>query len=348
VAPALWGPVFALAFFSVALRPAAQTAPTSQIGQIPGNGPPPPSWRPGAVTVTPTGLQLLPVQGNVFLLAGAGGNIVVQAGDDGLFVVDTGRTDVSQQVLTLLQQHFNKVIRFIVNTSADLDHVGGNATLAAAGVAQNARQGGGGVLGGPPAGAQIYAHERVLNRLSAPTGQQAQLPFAFWPTDTFFTEEKQLFFNGEAIQIRFNPAAHSDGDVFVFFRRSDVIAAGDVFSTRSFPVFDPAAGGTYQGMIDALNQLLDYTIPDFNAEAGTYVVPGHGHIGDEIDVAEYRNLATIIRDRVQDLIKKGMTLEQVKAARPTLDYDGRYAATAGEWTTDRFIEAVYRDLSRRR
>jgi glyoxylase-like metal-dependent hydrolase (beta-lactamase superfamily II) len=339
--------LFALVFFTVATRPAAQGG-TAQIGQIPGNGPPPPSWQPGAVTTTPTGLQILPVQGQVFLVAGAGGNIVVQSGDDGLFVVDTGRTETSEDVLALLRQHFNRTIRFIVNTSADADHVGGNMTLAGAGVAQTARQGGGGILGGPPAGAQIYAHEKVLNRLSAPTGQQARLPFAYWPTDTFFTDEKQLFFNGEAIQIRYSPAAHTDGDVFVFFRRSDVIATGDVFGTRSFPVFDADAGGTYQGMIDGLNQILEYTIPDFNAEAGTYVVPGHGHIGDEIDVAEYRNLATIVRDRVQDLIKKGMTLEQVKAARPTFDYDGRYAATAGTWTTDRFIEAVYRDLSRGR
>jgi glyoxylase-like metal-dependent hydrolase (beta-lactamase superfamily II) len=343
----VWGSALALVVvLGFAVLPAAQRGTLTEVGEIPGNGPMPPSWKPGAVTVA-NGLQLLPVQGKVHMIAGAGGNIVVQAGDDGLFVVDTGRTDTSQQVLALLEQRFGKIIRFIVNTSADLDHVGGNMTLAGAGVAQNVREGAGGRLGGPPAGAQIYAHEKVMNRLSAPTGALARLPFGFWPTDTFFTDEKQLFFNGEAIQIRHNPAAHTDGDVVVFFRRSDVIAAGDVYSTNSYPVFDPAAGGGYQGVIDGLNQLLEFTIPDFNAEAGTYVVPGHGHVSDEIDVAEYRNMATIVRDRIQDLVKKGMTLQQVKAARPTLDYDGRYQKTEGEWTTDRFIEAVYREISGR-
>jgi glyoxylase-like metal-dependent hydrolase (beta-lactamase superfamily II) len=280
------------------------------------------------------------------MVAGAGGNIVVQAGDDGLMVVDTGTTEMSDEVLAALQRRFSRPIRFVINTSADPDHIGGNATIGGAGRAQNVAIGGrAGILGGAPAGAQIYAHEKVLNRLSAPTGQQAALPFEFWPTDTFFTEEKQLFFNGEAVQILYQPEAHSDGDVFVFFRRSDVVATGDIFSTRTYPVWDPSRGGTHQGMLTALNRLIDVTIPDFNQEAGTYVVPGHGHIADESDVAEYRNLGTIVRDRIQDLVKKGMTLEQVKAARPTLDYDGRYRATAGEWTTDRYIEAAYRELS---
>jgi glyoxylase-like metal-dependent hydrolase (beta-lactamase superfamily II) len=151
--------------------------------------------------------------------------------------------------------------------------------------------------------------------------------------------------NGEAVQLLHVPAAHSDGDVIVFFRRSDVVAAGDIFNTRGFAVFDPQTGGSYRGTLAALNRLLEVTIPDFHQEAGTYVVPGHGHISDEADVAEFRNMSTIIHDRIQDLIKKGRTLEQVKAARPTQDYDGRFTKTAGEWTTDRFIDAVYRELA---
>lgn len=341
----LSGVALTLALFGLGGQPTLQG---QAIGQIPGNGPPPPSWTPGAVEVTSEKIELLPVQGQIYLVAGAGGNIVVQAGDDGLLVVDTGRTEMSSQVLALLQRQFNKPIRFVINTSADPDHIGGNAAIAGAGRAQNVARGGrAGILGGAPAGAQIYAHEKVLNRLSAPTGQSSRLPFEFWPTDTFFTEEKQLFVNGEAVQMLYQPAAHSDGDVFVFFRRSDVVVAGDVFSTRSYPIWEPASGGTHQGVLNALNRLIDVTIPDFNQEAGTYVVPGHGHIADESDVAEYRNLATIVRDRIQDLVKKGMTLEQVRAARPTLDYDGRYRATQGEWTADRYIEAVYRELARR-
>ena len=342
---AVSGVTLALSLFVLDGRPAAHAGQAPALPQIPGNGPPPLSWTPGAVEVTGEKIQILPVQGQVFLVAGAGGNIVVQAGDEGLLIVDTGTTELSDEVLALLQRRFNRPIRFVINTSADPDHIGGNAVIGGAGRAQNVAVGGrAGILGGAPAGAQIYAHEKVLNRISAPTGRSARLPFEYWPTDSFFTDEKQLFVNGEAVQILHQPAAHSDGDVVVFFRRSDVVATGDIFGTRSYPVWDPATGGTYRGMLAALNRILDLTIPDFNQEAGTYVVPGHGHIGDESDVAEYRNLATIVHDRIQDLIKKGMTLEQVKAARPTFDYDARYQKTAGDWTTDRFVEAVYREL----
>jgi cyclase len=337
--------VLIIAVLTLGALPLAQAPPAFEIPVVRGNGLPPPSWTPGAVTVTPDNLEVLPVQGQVYLVAGAGGNIVVQAGTDGLLVVDTGHVETSEQVLALIEQHFRSVIRFVINTSADPDHIGGNALIAGAGVAQSSRSGGGGRLGGSPAGAQIYAHEAVLNWLSAPTGQQAALPFEFWPTDTYFTDEKQLFFNGEAIQILHQPAAHTDGDSVVFFRRSDVVAAGDVYTSFGYPVFDPARGGSYQGSINALNRLLELAIPDFHAEGGTYIVPGHGHISDEVDVAEYRNMATIIRDRVQDALDRGLSLEETKASRPTLDYDGRYVETAGAWTTERFVDAVYHDLT---
>ena len=255
--------------------PLAQGRPAPEIPVVRGNGLPPPSWTPGSVTVV-DGFEVLPVQGQVYMVAGAGGNIVVQVGDDGLLVVDTGTTETSEQVLALLQQHFGRVVRFVINTSADPDHIGGNATIAGAGVAQNSRPGGGGRLGGAPSGAQIYAHEAVLNRLAAPTGRPSAQPFEFWPTDTYFTNEKQLFFNGEAIQILHQPAAHTDGDSIVFFRRSDVVAAGDVYTSLGYPVFDSERGGSYQGSIDALNRLLAIAIPDFHAEGGTYIVPGTG------------------------------------------------------------------------
>jgi glyoxylase-like metal-dependent hydrolase (beta-lactamase superfamily II) len=179
--------------------------------------------------------------------------------------------------------------------------------------------------------------------MSAPSGQPSPRPFAAWPTETFFAEDKEIFFNDEAIQIIHQPG-HTDGDVLVFFRRSDVVASGDVFTTTSYPVIDTANGGSVQGIIDALNRLLDVTIPKDKAEGGTYVVPGHGRLSDEADVVEFRDMLTIVRDRVQDLVSKGKTLAEVKAARPTLDYDGRYGATTGSWTTDMFVEAVYREL----
>jgi glyoxylase-like metal-dependent hydrolase (beta-lactamase superfamily II) len=149
--------------------------------------------------------------------------------------------------------------------------------------------------------------------------------------------------NDEAIQLIHQPG-HTDGDLMVFFRRSDVVSSGDLFQTMTYPVIDREAGGGVQGVIDGLNRLLDLTIPRDKAEGGTYVVPGHGRLSDEADAVEYRDMLTIVRDRIGDLIAKGMTLAQVQAARPTLDYDGRYGATTGQWTTVQFIEAVYRDL----
>jgi glyoxylase-like metal-dependent hydrolase (beta-lactamase superfamily II) len=185
-----------------------------------------------------------------------------------------------------------------------------------------------------------------MTRMSAPTGQTSPRPFSAWPTETFFGEDKEIFFNDEAIQLLYQPG-HTDGDVIVFFRRSDVVASGDVFQTTTYPMIDAANGGSVQGVIDALNRLLDIAIPKDKAEGGTYVVPGHGRLADEADVVEYRDMLTIVRDRIQDLIAKGKSLAEVKAAGPTRDYDGRYGASTGAWTTDQFIETVYRELSQK-
>jgi glyoxylase-like metal-dependent hydrolase (beta-lactamase superfamily II) len=142
------------------------------------------------------------------------------------------------------------------------------------------------------------------------------------------------------------PAAHTDGDLIVWFRKSDVVATGDVFSTVTYPPIDRARGGSIQGVLDALNQILDITFPAFNNQGGTLVVPGHGRICNESDVAEYRDMTTIVRDRIQLMIDKKMTLAQVKAAGPTKDYDGVYSTPS--WTGEMFIEAIYADLTRDR
>ena len=197
--------------------------------------------------------------------------------------------------------------------------------------------------------ASIVAHENVLNRMSAPAASSAHAGAA-WPTDTYFDEFHKLpeYFNGEAVIIYHAPAANTDGDSFVFFRHSEVISAGNLFSTVSYPVIDVAKGGTIQGVIDGLNQILDLAVAEYRSQGGTWVIPGRGRLSDTADVASYRNMVTMIRDRVQDMKSKGMTLEQVKAARPTMDFDGRYGSTTGAWTTEMFVEAVYRQLSRRR
>jgi len=187
-------------------------------------------------------------------------------------------------------------------------------------------------------GAAILAHNNVLNRLSAPTGTQAPSPEAGWPTSTFLSDQKKLYFNGEGIDIFHPDSAHTDGDSIVFFRRSDVISTGDIFTTTSYPFIDLAAGGSIQGTIDALQKIVDLIIPVYGQEGGTLVIPGHGRLCDFGDVLNFREMTIIIRDRVRDMIKKGMTLEQVTATRPTQDYDPLYGPG------DKFVEAVYKSL----
>jgi glyoxylase-like metal-dependent hydrolase (beta-lactamase superfamily II) len=283
-------------------------------------------------------VHLVPVQGNVSMLVGAGANITVQIGDEGVLLVDAGSRGMSDQVVAAIRRVTEKPIRLIIDTHLDADHSGGNEAIAKTGKWLGGNAPGNSGLTVP--GARVIAHERVLARMSAPTGQQAPLPFAAWPTETFFGADKEIFFNNEAIQLLHQPAAHTDGDVIVFFRRSDVVSAGDIFVTTTYPVIDAANGGGIQGVIDGLNRIIDVTIPRDKEEGGTYVIPGHGRIADEADVVEYRDMVTIVRDRIQDLIRKGSTLALVKTAKPTFDYDGRYGSP------DAFIEAVYQGLTR--
>jgi cyclase len=291
-------------------------------------------------------LHILPVQGNIYMLVGAGGNITLSIGKDGILLVDTGLPQMSDKVLEAIRKVSDKPIRYIINTHVHADHTGGNEKIAKAG----STIAGGNVVGDIGASAQqgatVIAHEGVLDRMSAPTGSQPSMPSAAWPTDTYNGAEKELFFNGEAIQMFHEPAAHTDGDTIVFFRRSDVVSAGDLFVTTSYPIIDIDRGGNIQGVVKALNHILDITIPAEKQEGGTYVIPGHGRLCDEADIVEFRDMTTIIRDRIQDMVKKGMTLEQVKAAKPTRDYDPRYGADTGFWTTDKFVEAVYKSFKK--
>jgi glyoxylase-like metal-dependent hydrolase (beta-lactamase superfamily II) len=330
-------------------------------------------------------VHVLPVQGNIYMLVADGTNITASVGRDGVAVVNTGSAQMSDKVQAALNElaasavsapaantcfgancpgmpswsspYFNSIVasprparamRYVINTSAAADHVGGNERLAA--WASVSRGGTGGSFGDAArdlgTNATIVAHEGVLETMSASRGNTTAAPAAAWPSETFFDEFHKLseYVNGEAVVLYSVPAANTSGDSFVFFRHSEVIAAGNLMSTVSYPSIDLARGGTIQGVIDGLNRILDIAGAEYRAQGGTWIVPGRGRLADTADVASYRNMLVMIRDRVRDLMKKGMTLDQVKKARPTLDFDGRFGSETGAWTTDMFVEAVYRSL----
>jgi len=290
-------------------------------------------------------IHVLPVQGNIYMLVGAGGNITVQVGRDGVLLVDTEYAQLSDKILAAIRTLSNGPLRYIIDTHYHADHTSGN---------ENLRNAGKSIIGGNVAGdlgaaaategAAIVAHFNVLKRMSAPTGAQSPTSSGAWPTSTYQSDEKKLWFNNEGIEIIHPENAHTDGDSIVFFRKSDVISTGDIFTMTSYPIIDLAGGGSYQGLLDAVNKINDLVITVYGQDGGTLIIPGHGRLCDAGDLLNYREMLTIIRDRMVDMIKKGMTLEQVKAAKPTVDYDPLYAAST-VWTTDMFVEAAYKSLS---
>jgi cyclase len=298
-------------------------------------------------------IKIQPIRRNVFMLVGDGANITLQveppAGDEsfdsvygedtGVLVVDTGTAAMSGQLLATIRQFSKGPIRYIINTSGDADHVGGNAALAKAsgGIVRGA------LTGKPPsAPLMILAHENVLARMSAPSGQQAATPLDAWPTDVY-ANDKEAFFNGGSIKMMHQEGAHADGDSIVYLRKSDVISAGEIFSTVNFPRLDIADGGHIEGILAGLNRILDLAIPGEKEQGGTMIVPAHGRLSDEADVEYYREMVQIVRDRVQDGVERGQTLGQVLASKPALEYDKRYSQPG--WTADMFVEAIYKDLA---
>jgi glyoxylase-like metal-dependent hydrolase (beta-lactamase superfamily II) len=275
-------------------------------------------------------IGILKVQGNVYMLVGPTGNIAAQVGDDGIVVVNTGTEAIAPKIAAALKTLSDKPVMWIVNTDADPDHIGGNTALPGlTGLAK----------GRTP---RMVAHENVLNRLGGPaTPKASRLPEALWPNDEYSTPTKDFSFNGEAVIVTHVPDAITDGDSLVHFRRSDVLATGDVLTPGLYPVIHLDRGGTIQGTIDALNQILRITVPLKYEEGGTYVIPGRGRLCDEADVVEFRNMVTIVRDRVRDMKNKDKTLDQVKAAKLTRDYDTNYDAKSA----DAFVEAIYKSLA---
>jgi glyoxylase-like metal-dependent hydrolase (beta-lactamase superfamily II) len=282
------------------------------------------------------------------VIIGAGANITVHAGPEGVLLVDTGAAAMSDKVLAAIRSLSTGPLRYIVNTTEFDDHVGGNAAVADAGEIIPFREAG--YTGGPHAGldvtkASVISYYTMFHRLAGPTGKTPKIPELGWPDNTYSIPQKRLYFNNEPIVVMHRPS-NTDGNSIVLFRRSDVISAGDLIDLTGYPVIDVQAGGGIQAAVESLNRLIDVTVPAKNAEGGTLVIPGHGRIADHAEVVYYRNMLAIIRDRIAAMIGKGMTPAQVRAARPTREYDGRYGRTTGMWTTDMFVEAVFQSLQK--
>jgi glyoxylase-like metal-dependent hydrolase (beta-lactamase superfamily II) len=297
-----------------------------------------------------TAIEVEQIRPNFYVIGGAGGNILMQTGPEGIILVDSGSSARSEEVLAAIAKLTSLPIRYIINTSMDADHVGGNEALSKAGLSILP----GAVAAGAGLGddvlanygyASVMAHENVLTRMSS---ADPPIPSSLWPTKTFFYRMYSMYLNGEGIQVIHQPAAHTDGDVIVFFRRGDVIATGDLIDTTRFPFIDVERGGTLQGVLAGLNRLMDmsiHNVPLLWYPDRTLLVPGHGHVYDKLDLLEYRDAITTIRDRVQDLIDQGMTLAQVQAANPTLGYRSQYGTDSGPWTTEMFVAVIYNELA---
>lgn len=323
-------------------------------------------------------LHVMPVRGNVFMIVGGGSNVTVSAGVDGMFLVDAGSSAMANKLLDKIAEigamvsgaappttcvgpscypagslgsfvpfgwtspSYNAVvaspkagkpIRWIVQTSPDSDHTGGTPILAAAGTTYNGGEAG--RLLGQRTPAEIIAHENVLKRLT-----MSKAPELAWPTETYYIPSHKMsqHINGEGIQLFNTPAAITDADTIVQFRFSDVISAGDLFTPGRYPAINLAQGGTVAGLLAGLNKVIELAFPEYRHQGGTMIVGGHGRLGDTADVAIYRNMVEVVRDRIRDMKKRGLSLQQVREAKPTLDFDGIYGSP------DAFIAAVYQTL----
>jgi glyoxylase-like metal-dependent hydrolase (beta-lactamase superfamily II) len=306
-------------------------------------------WPPKLSAPVAGEVEILPVQGNIWMIAGAGGNITVSVGSQGVMLVDTGTAAMSDKVLKAIESVAKgRPLRYIINTSHREEFTGGNAKIAPTGEIVPFREPD--YAAGPQGAidthrASVVSTIGVLNRMSAPTGAKAEREEGAWPDNTFTTPWKRLYFNDEPVIITKVPGT-TDANAVVLFRRSDVVSTGDLFDLTGYPMIDLQAGGGINAEVDALNKLIEFAVPSNNSEGGTRVIPARGRISDHADVTYYRDMITIIRDRIRDMIKNGMTLAQVKAARPTRDYDARYGKTSGAWTTDMFVEAAYNSLKK--
>jgi cyclase len=298
------------------------------------------------------------VQGNIWLLAGEPGesNVVVQIGNDGCLVVDAGTAEVAPKLLTAIKRLAaqyggdQKAIRWMVSTSGAMDHIGGNQII---------RNGGDTVVGGNFArdnpgltpGATLIGSLAMLTRMVTRDAQgKTAVPQGLWPNETHTEPLYSWVFNDEAVSLYHPDSASTDGNEMVMFRKSDVIAVGDVMTELSYPIIDQKNGGSIDGELAALNQVIELAVADTHngpQEGGTIIIPGHGRLSDQSDLIEYTIIMTTLRNRIMYYKNRGKTLEQVLAMKPTWDFDDRWGPQSGPWTAQDFVRAVYETLPAR-
>jgi cyclase len=277
--------------------------------------------QPNFDTVT---VKATPLRGGVFVITGWGGNIGLSTGSDAAFLVDDQYAPLTPKVLAAVRGVTSQHVRFVVNTHWHFDHTGGNENLG-------------------KAGALLVAHENVRRRMS--TDQFIEFlkmdvkasPVGALPVVTF-TDSITFHINGDDIVAFHIPPAHTDGDVVVHFTKADVIHMGDTFIATGYPLVDLSSGGNVNGVIGGADRVLTL------CTERTIVIPGHGPVTDCAELRAWRNMLVTIRDRVQAEMRRNRTLDQIKAAGVTREFDARW----GKWLVppDRFVELVYRSLSR--
>lgn len=254
------------------------------------------------------------VAGSFYYLSGEGGNIGLSIGDDGIIMVDDQFAPLSEKIFAAIRTVSNADIQFLINTHVHDDHVGGNLHLA-------------------EHGAEILAHENVRTRMMQGIRGNQPSPKAAWPIMTFVDPVK-LYFNDEEVRIIPSPPAHTDGDIYVFFTKSDVLHLGDVFRTTGYPNIDVGNGGTLAGTIAGLELALEIAGPE------TKIVPGHGVVSSRNEVQELLDLTLEVKSRIALLVEQGLSFEEIVAAKPTADLDDKWGSRL-----DRFLPGVYIGLT---
>jgi cyclase len=261
------------------------------------------------------------VAGNVYMLEGAGGNIGVSVGDDGMLIVDDQFAPLADKIRAALKGIADKKLHFILNTHWHGDHTGGNVAF------------------GPEA--TIIAHDNVRKRLS--TEQKSEVfksttppsPKEALPVITF-NQSLTVWFNGEEIRAIHFPQGHTDGDSVIFFSKSNVVHLGDDFFAGRFPFVDLESGGTVEGLIRNIGELVTKIPPDAK------LIPGHGPISNLEDLKSYHRMLQQTTEIVRQKIAAGKTLDQIK----TEGLPAEWAPWGtGFIKTDRWVETIYKSLT---